>query len=40
MITAKRNEEGLYPKHLKDVVGKKALVDLNEDDPIEFKKLY
>jgi len=40
MITAKRNEEGLYPRFLKDVVGKKAKFDLNEDDSIEFDKLY
>src|SRR3989344_8200465 len=40
MITAKRNEEGLYPKFLKDVLGKKTKVDLDEDAPIEFNKLY
>ena len=40
MITAKRNVEGLYPKHLKDVLGKKAKVDLNEDDSITFDKIY
>ena len=40
MVTAKRNEEGLYPKFLKDVLGKRAKVDLNEDDPINFDNIY
>ena len=39
MITAKRNDEGLYPKFYKEVLGKKAKVDLKEDDPITFEKL-
>lgn len=40
MVTAKRNIEGLYPKFLKDVLGKRAKIDLNEDDPITSDKLY
>lgn len=40
MVTAKRNNEGLYPKHLKHVLGKKTKVDLEEDDPITFDKIY
>ncbi|MEK6834819.1 MAG: N-acetylneuraminate synthase family protein [Nanoarchaeota archaeon] len=40
MVTSKRNDKGLYPKFMKDVLGKKAKVDLNEDDAITFEKLY
>ena len=40
MITAKRSADGLYPRFLKDVVGKKTKLDLNEDDPITFEQLY
>ena len=40
MITAKRNDEGLYPKFLKEVIGKKARLDLNEDDAITMDKIY
>ncbi|MEK6932287.1 MAG: N-acetylneuraminate synthase family protein [Nanoarchaeota archaeon] len=40
MITAKRNADGLYPKFLKEVIGKRALIDLKEDDPINLEKLY
>jgi len=40
MIACKRNNEGLPPKHFKEVIGKKAAVDLNEDDPISEDKIY
>src|SRR3989344_2446597 len=32
MLACKRNDKGLYPKFIKDIVGKKAKVDLQEDD--------
>ena len=40
MIACKRNNIGLEPKYLSQVIGKKAKVDFNEDDPIEWEKLY
>jgi len=40
MITSKRNDKGLYPRFMKEVLGKKAKVDLNEDDPITFENIY
>ena len=40
MITCKRSSEGLYPKFINDVIGKKAKIDFQEDDPIILDKLY
>ncbi len=39
MLTCKRNDKGLYPKFIKDIVGKKAKIDLQEDDHIDFDRV-
>ena len=39
MLACKRNNKGLYPKFIKDIIGKRAKVDLQEDDYIDFDKI-
>jgi len=39
MITCKRSKDGLYPKFFEEIIGKKALVDIKEDEGITWDKV-
>jgi N,N'-diacetyllegionaminate synthase len=39
MVTAKRPATGLHPRHVKDFIGKKLNIDINEDELLDFKMI-